>query len=388
MPNANRAPATPLFPSFLLGGFECSTHRRRDGRRLDLIAATEHDRWAAQDYRRLAAHGIRTVRDGIRWHLIERTPGHYDWSSALPMIRAARAAGITVIWDLWHYGWPDDLDLFTPAFADRFARFAEAFARVLAAESAAVPFLAPVNEISFVAWAAGDVAYLNPFQNARGMELKVRLVRAAIAATDAVWAVSPRARIVHVDPIIHIVSDPDRPYEAESAENHRLGQFHSWDMLVGADRPDLGGAPKYLDIIGVNYYADNQWVLNGPRLTRADPRYRPLREMLAGVAGRYGRPLFIAETGAEGDDRAPWLRYVADEALAARAAGVPLHGICLYPVVDYPGWDDERHCPTGLFGYPTAGGDRPLYAPLAVALAESGLGRAESGLAELVTSSG
>ena len=29
-----------LFRSFFLGGFECSTHRRKDGRRLDLIAAT------------------------------------------------------------------------------------------------------------------------------------------------------------------------------------------------------------------------------------------------------------------------------------------------------------------------------------------------------------
>ena len=82
-----------LFESYFLGGFECSTHRRRDGRRLDLIAATGHDRAVVLDYRAMLEHGIRTVRDGVRWHLIETAPGRYDWSSFLPMLRAARRSG-------------------------------------------------------------------------------------------------------------------------------------------------------------------------------------------------------------------------------------------------------------------------------------------------------
>jgi hypothetical protein len=28
---------------------------------------------------------------------------------------------------------------------------------------------------------------------------------------------------------------------------------------------------------------------------------------------------------------------------------------------DYPGWDDERHCPTGLLDYIQADGGRPVY---------------------------
>src|SRR5687767_5002668 len=74
-----------LFQSFFIGGFECATHRGRDGRRLDLTKGTHHDLNAAADYTMLAEHGIRTVRDGLRWHLIETTPGYYDWSSFLPM---------------------------------------------------------------------------------------------------------------------------------------------------------------------------------------------------------------------------------------------------------------------------------------------------------------
>ena len=92
------------FRSFFLGGFECSTHRRRDGRRLDLLAATKHSRLVVEDYQALARHRISSVRDGLRWHLIETAPGRYDWSSLMPMLHAARGCGTQVIWDLCHYG--------------------------------------------------------------------------------------------------------------------------------------------------------------------------------------------------------------------------------------------------------------------------------------------
>jgi hypothetical protein len=123
-------PPETLFRSFFMAGFECSTHRNKRRHRLDMIAATHHDMLAHEDYRQLAEHGIRTARDGVRWHLIETRPGYYDWSSVLPMIRAAERAGTQVIWDICHYGWPDDLDVFAPAFVDRFARYAAAFARL------------------------------------------------------------------------------------------------------------------------------------------------------------------------------------------------------------------------------------------------------------------
>src|SRR5205085_8462690 len=121
-----------IFRSFWLGGFECSTHRlprrkafaRFAGVRLDLIASTRHGEFVLQDYERLQHAGIRTARDGVRWHLIEKTPHRYDFSSLLPMLRAARRTQTQVIWDLLHYGWPDGLNIWGTAFIDRFARFA------------------------------------------------------------------------------------------------------------------------------------------------------------------------------------------------------------------------------------------------------------------------
>ena len=104
-----------IFKTFWMAGFECSCHRRGDGRRLDVIAATAHDRFAARDYARVRRLGIETVRDGARWHRIERAAGRYDFSSLLPMVRAARDTGVQVIWDLCHYGWPDASTSFVPS---------------------------------------------------------------------------------------------------------------------------------------------------------------------------------------------------------------------------------------------------------------------------------
>lgn len=355
--------------SFWIAGFECSCHCRKDGRRIDLLAATGHDRFAAADYARARSLGLTTVRDGVRWHRIERSPGRYDFSSLLPQVRAAQRTGVQVIWDLCHYGWPGHLDIFRPEFVDRFAEFARAVARLIAEETGEPPFYAPVNEISFWSWAGGDMALFNPCETGRGFELKAQLVRACLAAIDAVRSVDPRARILHTDPAVHIVPDPDRPEEREEAEGYRRAQFQAWDMIAGRLWPQLGGDERYLDWVGVNYYPHNQWVYKGAALAHEDPRYRPLREILADVWERYGRPLLIAETGAEDGLRGPWLRYVSDEARAARRAGVPVHGICLYPVLDYPGWDDDRHCRTGLWGFPDAAGGREVCLPLAEELA-------------------
>ncbi|HEX2864830.1 MAG TPA: hypothetical protein VHN99_09710, partial [Deinococcales bacterium] len=103
--------------------------------------------------------------------------------------------------------------------------------------------------------------------------------------------------------------------------------------------------------IGVNHYPGNQWQLEGPRLEPGDDGYRPLRGLLADAWERYGKPIVVTETGAEAERRAPWLRYATREVEAARAAGVPVQGLCLYPILDHPGWDDGRHVRCGLYGF-------------------------------------
>ncbi|MDV6376222.1 acyl-CoA dehydrogenase family protein [Deinococcus arenicola] len=377
-PSAGPPAATlsPGFQSFYWGGFECSTQRRPSGRRIDVIDATAHDRYAAQDYARLAASGLLTARDGLRWHLIERAPGEYDFSSALAQVTAAREAGVQVVWDLLHYGFPDFVDLFAPDFPATFARYAAAAARFLREHTRGALWLCPVNEISFTAWGGGDVGYLNPFAHGRGLSLKAQLVRAAIAGMDAAREVDPDVRFLHAEPLISVHAHPERPYEAAEATRSQASQFEALDMLLGRLMPELGGAERYVDVVGLNYYPDNQWWHHPePHLRQTvplnHPDHRPVHTLLAEVHARYARPLVIAETGTEDENRAPWFEMIVHETHLAREAGLPVFGACLYPVVNHPGWDDDRHCHNGLWDYPSSLGDRSIHAPLADVLARA-----------------
>jgi hypothetical protein len=76
-------------------------------------------------------------------------------------------------------------------------------------------------------------------------------------------------------------------------------------------------------------------------------------------------PILIAETGIEDEKRPDWFRYVCDETRQAQDSGADIQGICLYPIVNHPGWADDRHCQNGLWDYPDDDGNRPIYTPLA-----------------------
>jgi hypothetical protein len=345
--SARMGPGEPrLFRSFWMAGYECSCHINSRGVRLDMIAALQHDVRATQDYALLRSVDIRTARDGIRWHCVDRC-GEYDFSSWQPMLDAARTEGIQVIWDLCHYGWPDDLDIFSPAFVDRFARFCRAVAQFHKNATEEIPFFTPINEISFFSWAACR-RLMFPYAYGGDNELKRQLIRAAIAGVAEIRTVDSRARIVFAEPLIHNVPPRAHPELTEPAKAQRASQFEAWDMLAGRLCPELGGDPRYLDVIGVNFYAANEWEVPGGKKLAwdggpQDSRWRGLHLLLAEVYERYQRPLFIAETSHYGIGRAPWIREIAQETCLTRQAGVPLEGICLYPILDRFDWDNPRH---------------------------------------------
>lgn len=349
-----------------MGGFECSTHLNGARKRIDVIAATRHDEFAAQDYRRLSEIGMLTARDGARWHLIEQTPGAYDFSSVAAQVRAARETGVQIIWDLFHYGFPNDLDILSPEFVERFARFAGKFTEFLLQEKIGTPYLCLVNEISFFAWIAGDVGAWHPYLHHHAGELKGQLIKAAVRAAAVVKRVAPHAVLIQTDPIINVVPSEDTQQNRIDVRSVYNGQFEALDMILGRIAPELGGAPNLIDVIGVNFYSDNQWRHpSGERVWRGNPDYKPLSEMLTDFYARYRIPLFVAETGIEDEARPEWFRYVCEEVKIAVEKGVPVLGVCLYPIVNHPGWDDDRHCRNGLWCYADETGEREIYRPLA-----------------------
>jgi hypothetical protein len=361
------SPREGLLPSFFIGGFECSTHKLSRGQRLDLIHSTQHDRFALRDYRRLVEQGIRVARDGVRWHLVESTRGRYDFSTLEAMAESARQTEILVIWDLLHFGWPDHYDVFSADFPARFSDYARAAAEWFKRHTDAPHWFTPVNEISWVAWAGGTAGCINPFATDRPLELKMQLVRCALGAVEAVRDAIPGAKFTSVDPIVHVVPTPDRPEEVAIAAARNESKFEAWDMLHGCAYPELGGRAGCFDVIGVNFYPHNEWVLSeeGQGFIRTDhPDYKPFRELLADVYARYQTPIYIAETGTEDEERVPWVRYVCQEVAAAIENGIPIEGICIYPIVNHPGWVDDRHCYNGLWDYADEVGQREIYEPL------------------------
>jgi hypothetical protein len=339
-----------LFPSFFMGGFECSTHVDRSRRRQDFVALTQHDRFYREDYERARSVGLRVVREGLRWYLCERG-GRYDFSSIAPMVEAAEDLGMWQINCLLHYGFPDDVDPLHPDFARRFAAFAGAYAAWRAARVDGPRWYCAANEPSMLAFAAGEAAWFAPFLAGQGGEFKAALVEAAVAATAAVRAVDPAARFVSIDPVGHRVPPRSRPEQAPDAARENAAQFEAWDMALGRRRPELGGRPDSIDLIGVNCYPDSQKELGTLReLALDDPRRRPFRDLLLDVWRRYHMPILVAETSARGAQRPAWLRYVVDECLAAMRMGVDLQGVCVFPLVDMREWKKGQIGPWGGLG--------------------------------------
>ena len=350
-------PHARTFASFFQAGFECSSHRRRDGVRLDLIRATGHDRHVLQDYRQCRQLGFQTLRDGLRWHLIEKSPGRYDWSSWLPALEAAEQAGVEVIWDLFHYGSPDCVDQAASDFPDRFTDFALAAIEMQQSVSERPPLVCPLNEINFLSWAVDDGYFPQIGPEQRGW-FKRQLVRTAITATRAIKRRWPKTTIVWAEPLIHIAPHNRRRPTVQAAKLNLQGMYEAYDWIVGLAEPELGGDPSLADVIGLNFYPHNQWYFEGPTVPMGHHEYRPLADMLLEMAERYGKPIFLAETGAEGSSKPSWLHYVCNEVRDAMDRGADVRGICWYPITAYPGWDNSRHAETGLLSSVVADGTR------------------------------
>ncbi|MDU0369818.1 amine oxidase [Hymenobacter endophyticus] len=329
-----------------MAGFECTDQQNAFGHRVDFLTLTGHLQLLDTDYQNIQSIGLTTVREGIRWSQVEKTPYQYDWSTVLVLLQAGRRHGIQQVWDLCHFGYPDDLTPLHPMFARRFAHLCRAFVAFYREHYPEETLIVtPINEVSFMSWLGGDVRGTSPYCVGQGWEVKRGLMRAYIEGVAALREADPSIRILTTEPLISIVPRLGAgPAETRRAREFDLNQFQSVDMLAGRLCPELGGRPEYLDMLGFNYYYDNQWQLE-PRMTLGwaneyhDSRFRPLSALLEKAYRRYNRPVVLTETSHPGEDRAPWLRMIAHEAALAIRQGVPLLGVCLYPIIDRPDWD-------------------------------------------------
>jgi beta-glucosidase/6-phospho-beta-glucosidase/beta-galactosidase len=280
------------------------------------------------------------------------------------IIEAMNRCQVLPLWDLCHYGYPEDADPFSDHFAERFARYCRAAAEYVGPRVHGPHFFTPINEITFFAFCGGEWGWVAPYLLGKENRFRLRLAlcRAAIAGVRAIREVLPEARMVQIDPLVQVVAPEDRPDLADEAEHETCEDtFYAWDVLAGQRHPELGGSPEILDIVGANCYAFGQMEFReqGPHMAMSprDERIISLCDLLTRAWERYRRPMIIGETSGLGEGRPAWLKDVMEESLAAVARGVDLHGVCLFPAVDMPNWHTGEWLHNGICDLVEEAGD-------------------------------
>lgn len=144
-----------LFRSYWVAGYEGADNINGAGEPLLISDSTQHIQRAQEDYALLRDFGIRTVRENVGWHLVE-TDGRFDFSTLESRARAAQEMGLQIVWTLCHHGWPSDVDVYSPEFIERFARYCRSVTCYLAPFSDEAPIYSLINEISFTCRAAAE----------------------------------------------------------------------------------------------------------------------------------------------------------------------------------------------------------------------------------------
>ena len=334
-----------VFSSFFWAGFECTYALAEHGLRFDLLAASLHDSRCKEDYQMLRPYNLMTVREGLSWNAIDQGNKVYDFSRFEPMMRIAKEEKIQQIWDLNHFDFPVDVDPFSSAFIIRFREYAKQCISIIRRYQEGRIFIVPLNEPSFFAWMC-DNGLWAPYAKGKGTEFKRQLVRASIAAMEAIWSIDKNVSFIHADPYMY-----RQPLRIHNKEEQLFCQnfnehvkFHSWDMLCGRDSPELGGDPKYLQYVGMNYYFYNQQfvgIKNPDRfifksIPLTDKKRLPLFQIIEEIINRYHVPVVITETGSYRNRRPIWWKYILSEIEQAQKNGVLIPGVCAYPVLDIP----------------------------------------------------
>jgi len=351
---------TPQFKSFFMGGFECAAPLAENKKRIDLLAESKHDVYCREDYRLLKDIGIATVREGLVWSKIDLGNGVYNFERFEKMMAIGEEEGIEQIWDLNHFDFPERFDPFHESFVQAFAQYAKRAVKLMRKYNDKTLYIVPINEISFFSYMAATIGLWGPYVLTRGYDFKKQLVRASIEAMDAIWKEDKNVRFIQVDPVFRRITK-DRPTIVTKAivEMFTEVKFQAFDMLSGKLEPELGGHPKYLDIIGCNYYMTNQeWItgedildINCHEIIPMDhPDRVSLYTILKEVYDRYKRPIVVSETGSYGSLREEWWNVLLKQIDYSKSR-LPIHGVCAYPVVDRPDWTHWHLTNSGFWDF-------------------------------------
>lgn len=299
--------------------------RKREGMyRQDEVKLIRHDEFLETDYQLLQNIGCIGVRDAARWYVSHPAPGRFDWWWLKRVVTVAEKYGLKLYLDLWHYGYPDWLDLMHPDAPDHFA----VFARQIATTFPSIQYYCVSNEPSLLVNFGGRSGRWRPFLRLKDPSpLRRQICRMIITASKAILAAKPDAQLIIPEPW----HAPDEYTEDEQAA--------VLDTVMGLRDPELGGSPELVTVIGLNHYRDST--------------LPPFHRLILNAKKRWpDKPLWFTETSGppSGWKQTEWFWWMLAETRLANLAGADIPVFTWAPAISMYDWVDEtRHLANGIW---------------------------------------
>jgi hypothetical protein len=274
-----------------------------------------HDEFLEGDYRLLAESGFVGVRDAAWWYISHPAPNTFDWTWLDRVVMAAEKYNLKLYLDLWHYGYPDWLDILSPEAPLNFADFA----RSIAQRYPSLEYYCVCNEPTLLVEMGGRKGQWAPFlQEENPSAFRHQISRMIIEASKAILEVKPDA--------VLILPDPWHATDSISEDD----QAAVLDIVMGLRNPELGGCPELVTIIGLNHYRDST--------------LPPFHRLLINAQKRWPtKQLWVTETSGPptGWQQAEWFWWMLAETRLAAMSGINVPVFTWAPVISMYDWVDE-----------------------------------------------
>jgi hypothetical protein len=283
--------------------------------RQDEVNLIRHDEFLEGDYRLMVDAGCVGIRDAARWYLSHPAPGIFDWSWMDRVVEAADKHNLKLYLDLWHYGYPDWLDLLSAEAPVHFAEFSQS----IACRYPTLQYYCVCNEPSLLVELAGRQGDWSPFLREEDPStFRRQISKMIIAASKAILEVKPDA--------VLIIPEPWHATDTNPEDN----QAAVLDTVMGLRDPDLGGCSDLVTIIGLNHYRDST--------------LPPFHRLLMNAQKRWpNKSLWVTETSGPptGWQQAEWLWWMLAETRLALLSGANIEVFTWAPAISMYDWVDE-----------------------------------------------
>jgi len=349
-------------------GIECSYPTIRNGvYRVDELDKTGHyERWH-EDLYLTREMGIRFLRYGFSYHLINSRPYYYDWSFTDEVLTEMRRLEIEPIIDLCHFGMPDWLgnSFQNPDFPEAFAHYAHAFAQ----RYPWIKLYTPVNEIFVCAKFSALFGWWNEQEKSDRAYVTAtsHMVKASLLAMKKILEIQPQAIFIQSESseYTHTVCGCQHTHERVDWENqtrflaldllysHEVrADIHAWLLDNGMTQEEyrwfMSHGLHTRCVMGNDYYATNERILQhdgtASHIGEVFGWYVVTREYY----DRYHKPVMHTETNLRQEDNSvAWLWKQWQSLLRMREEGIPVLGFTWYSLTDQVDWDTALREPNG-----------------------------------------